>query len=123
MPPTAKEQFNRLYAQLSRQQQGVAEGSTSRVTDRQLEQLSNLQDAYAAELGLAVSGVPLAHVQMLMDQVRKREAAVMKREEEVRRREFEFEQQEEVLESLKEEVELFRGRDVVAKGGKGGEKK
>lgn len=116
MAPTAKEQYERLYNQLQRQQKGVGEGSTSRVSEHQLEQLSKLREEWAAELGLAASGVPMDHVQTLMDEVRAREAAVRKREEEVKRREVDYEQQEVVLESLREEVQMFRDRDATAKG-------
>lgn len=107
-PPTAKDKYKALFAKLAEQHRGVESGATSRVSEQQLEQLAQLQDEWAAELGLAASGVPMREVQERLEAVEEREAAVTKREEAVKQHESEYEQQEALLESLKEELEVWR---------------
>lgn len=114
VPPTAKQKYDKLYAKLAEQHRTVKDGVTSPVSQKQLEELAQLQDACSTEFGgLAAPGSSVSAERMR--EIERREAAVLKREDEVKRKEIEYEQQEVVLEALKEEVEMWREKNDAEK--------
>lgn len=122
-PPIAKEQYDRLFAKLAKQHKGVREGSTSKVTAQQLDELSRLQTARDEEAGTPVpERLPSESSTMVdkrMFELDMREWALKEREDKVEQRESEYQQQELLLQALREENEAHRAKNGSGSSRKG----